>query len=70
MVARITPVEEMPDDIDYRSWALMLCVLLDRIEAAETLEESQELCRQRFDIARQHGLETLMVGQDATPELQ
>jgi hypothetical protein len=41
--------------IDYKTWALDLCSLLDEIEMRNEDEDLEELLRYRFEIAEGHG---------------
>ena len=50
------------DDIDFEEWCSLLCALLDRIEAADSLEEAKALCGTRHQIAESMGLEVVFMG--------
>lgn len=56
------------EDLAKRSlaWAIALTQLLDRIEAADTLEEVGTLSRQRFPIAEAHGATVVFTGEKAS----
>ena len=54
---------------DYEQWALSMCVLLDRIELlADDPDRVRECCKERFDLARQHGM-TVELGERASGEM-
>lgn len=58
------------DEVDYESLCVALCTLLDRIDlAAEDPDGVAELCRQRFEIVRAHGLAVEVLGM-SSGELQ
>ncbi len=53
----------LAEAFDYQPWAVALCTLLDKIELltlnneyTDDMAEVGDLCRQRHDIARDHGL--------------
>lgn len=49
--------------INYKTWALDLCSLLDEIEANEDdPERLAELLKYRFEIARNHGMTVTIEG--------
>ncbi len=61
----------MPDDtIDYKQWGATLMTLLDLIAVAESLEEVKALTVQRFEIAREYGMEIVFTGIEVTGKPQ
>jgi len=50
-------VKEVPTS-NYQQWIMNLYILLDRIEATEECnEEIKDLCRERFSLAKEQGIE-------------
>lgn len=47
---------ELEDEIDYKSWAMAMATLLDRIELESDKPETvRRLCHMRFEIAKANG---------------
>ncbi len=57
------------EDIDYDSFGSALLTLLDRIELETDDETTRTLCKQRFQIARDHGF-TVEFGEPASGVVQ
>ncbi len=50
-------------EVDYEKWAIAMCSLLDRIEdVADDEDAVLKLCRGRFELAEEHGLEVDFLG--------
>ena len=50
-------VEATDTSIDWEKWALDMCDLLDRIDVyGDNEDKRRQLCKERFDIARKHGM--------------
>ena len=63
MTGRNDGNDDLPDNINYEQWAKDLSYLLDAIEAVSHDEDAvHALCRQRFSIARAHGLRVEFMG--------
>ena len=48
--------------IDYRGWALALCMLLDEIELAPDNDALGDLLKHRFSIAEEYGMTVKFLG--------
>lgn len=58
-------------EINWESWALAMCCLLDAIELHADDEDSvRQLVRGRFALAEHHGLQVEMLGPPATATVQ
>lgn len=56
----MTTVSEI--NIDYKQWALDMCVLLDRIEQVCDDDAVEILCKERFALAKKHGIKVEYTG--------
>lgn len=57
--------------VDYESLSRAFLTLLDRIECQPDIpEEIHALCRQRFDIAEDHGMTVVFEGVPISGEMQ
>lgn len=54
-------------DIDWESWALGMCTLLDLAELADDMDEVQRICKMRFKLAEEHGV-TVEICEPASPD--
>lgn len=52
-------------DIDWESWSMGMCTLLDLVESADDMDEVQRLCKLRFELAEEHGM-TVKIGGSAS----
>ena len=48
---------KLNNEIDYKSLSVSLICLLDRIEMITTEKNIHDICKQRFQLAQQHGIE-------------
>ncbi|KKM66251.1 hypothetical protein LCGC14_1483080 [marine sediment metagenome] len=47
---------ELETEVDWKSWAMTLATLLDRIELESDKPETvRKLCHMRFEVAKSHG---------------